>query len=278
MSNSSQAAEPQLNATPLIDVLLVLIVMLIFTMPVMTHSANVTLPQVGPRASARSDRPRHRLRRRPSTGTVIRSNPSPRSSADCAAEQVKVPRRRSSPCAPICASPLRVRRAGAGGDAARPRAAPHRSRSVARPLETRAPHTSWLRRSSRTGGRRSRTTARTSAPACRWWTRAAAYAHRQARLLVHESSGTRAHSGNQCVAGFAAMQVDEARARQPRREVVAVRADALEEAAPTFALAAANCVPHPEYVRLGIDHVDVLGAPGTGTFRPKRRAEAVMAW
>jgi biopolymer transport protein ExbD len=48
MSSSSQAAEPQLNATPLIDVLLVLIVMLIFTLPVMTHSANVTLPQVRP--------------------------------------------------------------------------------------------------------------------------------------------------------------------------------------------------------------------------------------
>jgi biopolymer transport protein ExbD len=45
MSGSSHAAEPQLNATPLIDVLLVLLVMLIFTLPVMTHSANVTLPQ-----------------------------------------------------------------------------------------------------------------------------------------------------------------------------------------------------------------------------------------
>jgi biopolymer transport protein ExbD len=48
MSSSSQAAEPQLNATPLIDVLLVLIVMLIFTLPVMTHSANVTLPHDRP--------------------------------------------------------------------------------------------------------------------------------------------------------------------------------------------------------------------------------------
>jgi biopolymer transport protein ExbD len=41
--------EPQLNATPLIDVLLVLLVMLIFTIPVMTHGVNVTLPQDPPR-------------------------------------------------------------------------------------------------------------------------------------------------------------------------------------------------------------------------------------
>jgi biopolymer transport protein ExbD len=45
MSSSSQRCEPQLNATPLIDVLLVLLVMLIFTLPVMNHSVNVTLPQ-----------------------------------------------------------------------------------------------------------------------------------------------------------------------------------------------------------------------------------------
>jgi biopolymer transport protein ExbD len=41
---SSHAAEPALNATPLIDVLLVLLVMLIFTLPVMTHKVAVTLP------------------------------------------------------------------------------------------------------------------------------------------------------------------------------------------------------------------------------------------
>ena len=37
-------AEPQLNATPLIDVLLVLLVMLIFTLPVATHSVKLNLP------------------------------------------------------------------------------------------------------------------------------------------------------------------------------------------------------------------------------------------
>jgi biopolymer transport protein ExbD len=43
-------AEPQLNATPLIDVLLVLLVMLIFTLPVATHAVKLNLPQaaIGP--------------------------------------------------------------------------------------------------------------------------------------------------------------------------------------------------------------------------------------
>jgi biopolymer transport protein ExbD len=44
-------AEPQLNATPLIDVLLVLLVMLIFTLPVMTHGVKLNLPQGPPRGS-----------------------------------------------------------------------------------------------------------------------------------------------------------------------------------------------------------------------------------
>jgi biopolymer transport protein ExbD len=44
MSQSSHAAEPQLNATPLIDVLLVLLILVIFTLPVMTHNTSVTLP------------------------------------------------------------------------------------------------------------------------------------------------------------------------------------------------------------------------------------------
>ena len=39
-------AEPQMNATPLIDVLLVLLVMLIFTLPVATHAVKLNLPQV----------------------------------------------------------------------------------------------------------------------------------------------------------------------------------------------------------------------------------------
>ena len=41
----SEAAEPQLNATPLIDVLLVLLVMLIFTLPVASHAVKLNLPQ-----------------------------------------------------------------------------------------------------------------------------------------------------------------------------------------------------------------------------------------
>jgi biopolymer transport protein ExbD len=38
-------AEPQMNATPLIDVLLVLLVMLIFTLPIATQSVKLNLPQ-----------------------------------------------------------------------------------------------------------------------------------------------------------------------------------------------------------------------------------------
>lgn len=37
--------EPQMNATPLIDVLLVLLVMLIFTLPIATHAVKLNLPQ-----------------------------------------------------------------------------------------------------------------------------------------------------------------------------------------------------------------------------------------
>src|SRR4051812_19409333 len=54
MSLSSHAAEPTLNATPLIDVLLVLLVMLIFTLPVMTHNVAVTLPH-GPLTTAQPE-------------------------------------------------------------------------------------------------------------------------------------------------------------------------------------------------------------------------------
>lgn len=49
MSNPFPVAEPQLNATPLIDVLLVLLILVIFTLPVMTHNTGVTLPQDPPR-------------------------------------------------------------------------------------------------------------------------------------------------------------------------------------------------------------------------------------
>ena len=41
-------AEPQMNATPLIDVLLVLLVMLIFTLPMATHAVRLNLPQAVP--------------------------------------------------------------------------------------------------------------------------------------------------------------------------------------------------------------------------------------
>jgi biopolymer transport protein ExbD len=44
MSATTQIAEPELNATPLIDVLLVLIVMLIFTIPIATHAVKLNLP------------------------------------------------------------------------------------------------------------------------------------------------------------------------------------------------------------------------------------------
>src|SRR4051812_48999362 len=48
----SPQAEPrlmtELNTTPLIDVLLVLLVMLIITIPMQTHSIKLDLPQPGP--------------------------------------------------------------------------------------------------------------------------------------------------------------------------------------------------------------------------------------
>jgi biopolymer transport protein ExbD len=50
MPAEPHVAEPQLNATPLIDVLLVLLVMLIFTLPVMTHGVNLNLPRPRPGA------------------------------------------------------------------------------------------------------------------------------------------------------------------------------------------------------------------------------------
>jgi biopolymer transport protein ExbD len=48
MHSQSHLTEPQLNATPLIDVLLVLLVMLIFTLPIATHVVKINLPQPRP--------------------------------------------------------------------------------------------------------------------------------------------------------------------------------------------------------------------------------------
>ena len=45
MSREPHLAEPQLNATPLIDVLLVLLVMLIFTLPIATHAVKLEIPR-----------------------------------------------------------------------------------------------------------------------------------------------------------------------------------------------------------------------------------------
>jgi biopolymer transport protein ExbD len=42
--NDRSLAQPEMNATPLIDVLLVLLVMLIFTVPVATHAVKLNLP------------------------------------------------------------------------------------------------------------------------------------------------------------------------------------------------------------------------------------------
>jgi biopolymer transport protein ExbD len=48
MSGPSIVAEPQLNATPLIDVMLVLLVMMIITLPVATHAVKLNLPHGQP--------------------------------------------------------------------------------------------------------------------------------------------------------------------------------------------------------------------------------------
>ena len=45
MSETSHLAEPQINTTPLIDVMLVLLVMLILVVPIATHNVQVDLPR-----------------------------------------------------------------------------------------------------------------------------------------------------------------------------------------------------------------------------------------
>ena len=44
MSSSPHLAEPTLNATPLIDVLLVLLILVIFTVPIATHLTKLDMP------------------------------------------------------------------------------------------------------------------------------------------------------------------------------------------------------------------------------------------
>ncbi|HLA72471.1 MAG TPA: biopolymer transporter ExbD [Steroidobacteraceae bacterium] len=45
MSVESPAVEPQMNATPLIDVMLVLLIILIMTVPIAAHAVKLNLPQ-----------------------------------------------------------------------------------------------------------------------------------------------------------------------------------------------------------------------------------------
>jgi biopolymer transport protein ExbD len=58
MSAESPAIEPQMNATPLIDVMLVLLIILILTVPIATHAVKLNLPQrpsTTPQPSVRLD-------------------------------------------------------------------------------------------------------------------------------------------------------------------------------------------------------------------------------
>ena len=51
MSGDSSIAEPQLNATPLIDVMLVLLVIFIITAPLLTHAVKIDLPKAASHAN-----------------------------------------------------------------------------------------------------------------------------------------------------------------------------------------------------------------------------------
>ena len=54
-ARSAPAPLGEINTTPLIDVLLVLLVMLVITIPAATNSVDVDLPQVGPPIDVRTD-------------------------------------------------------------------------------------------------------------------------------------------------------------------------------------------------------------------------------
>jgi biopolymer transport protein ExbD len=57
--NSSDGCPPELNVTPLIGVLVVLLTMLILTIPVLTHSVNLELPALNPQPGLKITADRH---------------------------------------------------------------------------------------------------------------------------------------------------------------------------------------------------------------------------
>jgi biopolymer transport protein ExbD len=54
LNDSDDDFNPEINTTPLVDVMLVLLIIFMITIPVMTHSVNVNLPQ----ASAQPNEPK----------------------------------------------------------------------------------------------------------------------------------------------------------------------------------------------------------------------------
>ena len=67
VAGDKQGVMCEINTTPLIDVMLVLIVTLIMTLPIQTHAVKLDMPpptdQPPPAGSARGDQSRHRFRR-----------------------------------------------------------------------------------------------------------------------------------------------------------------------------------------------------------------------
>ena len=76
---SREAPMCDINTTPLIDVMLVLLVMLIVTLPIMTHAVKLDMPQAEQPAAAGCHRPRSSTLR--STSTARSSGTAPRSRA-----------------------------------------------------------------------------------------------------------------------------------------------------------------------------------------------------